>query len=272
MEHLANTTAPAAVQPALSNSLTDLAARIRTEHEAVSVALKDSVRHAIAAGEALIEAKEQLKHGEWLPWLREHCTISERTAQLYMRCAKGRAVIEEQIRSGVADLSLNEAAAVLMLSSDVRKLLEMVKTMEGLQGDALIEFCAANDIAVLQGNIFNAPEPTAQEEVEWHIFVLWLVKERGWYVEGAYLHMDWVQSRGTLLVEWMAPHPVIDKWRGRIPQPTLDNWHGFLEANRSRSLGDVKAELTATEKIQGEMPRPGTLSRKRTKRRANANT
>jgi hypothetical protein len=32
-----------------SNSLADLAARIKQEHEAVSLALKDSVRHAIAA-------------------------------------------------------------------------------------------------------------------------------------------------------------------------------------------------------------------------------
>ena len=40
-----------------SNSLVDLAARIQVEHQAVSVALKDSVRHAIAAGELLIEAK-----------------------------------------------------------------------------------------------------------------------------------------------------------------------------------------------------------------------
>jgi Protein of unknown function (DUF3102) len=73
------------------NSLPDLAARIRVEHEAVSAALKESVRHAIAAGELLIEAKGRLSHGQWLPWLQDHCTISERTAQLYMRVAKNRA-------------------------------------------------------------------------------------------------------------------------------------------------------------------------------------
>jgi hypothetical protein len=42
------------------NSLPDLAARIRAEHEAVSTALKESVRHAITAGELLVEAKGQL--------------------------------------------------------------------------------------------------------------------------------------------------------------------------------------------------------------------
>jgi hypothetical protein len=97
-----------------SNSLADLAARIKAEQEAAGIAFKDSVRHAITAGELLIEAKGKLKHGQWFPWLKEHCTISDRTAQVYMRCARGRSVIEEQIRSGAADLSLNEAVAVLM--------------------------------------------------------------------------------------------------------------------------------------------------------------
>jgi hypothetical protein len=103
-------TAPALTKIEASNSLADLAARIKAEHEAVS----DSVRHAIAAGELLVETKHA--HGQWLLWLRDHCTIAERTAQLYMRCAKNRSVIEDQIRNGVADLSLNEAAATPCLN------------------------------------------------------------------------------------------------------------------------------------------------------------
>jgi hypothetical protein len=43
-----------------SSSLAELAARIRVEHEASGVALKEGLRHAIAAGELLIEAKAQL--------------------------------------------------------------------------------------------------------------------------------------------------------------------------------------------------------------------
>ncbi len=93
-------------------NLVDLALRIRTEHEAAAGTLKHSVRYAMEAGELLLEAKKQLHHEQWLPWLREHCTISEHTAQLYMRVAKNRAAIEEQIRNGVADLSLNDAAAL----------------------------------------------------------------------------------------------------------------------------------------------------------------
>jgi hypothetical protein len=185
-----------------------------------------------------------------------------------MRCAKSRTVIEDQIRNGVADLSLNEAAAMLMLSSDVRKLLEMAKTMEGLQGEELITFCVENDIGVLTGNIFNAPEPTDQETVEWLVFVLWLVKQ-GWYVEGAFHHMDWVQSRGTLLKEWMGPHPIIDKWRKPLSQQCIDHWNAFLEINRARSADDVSRELNEVAKVQGPMPPPRS-TRTRKRRRAAA--
>jgi DUF3102 family protein len=94
--------------PARSNSLADLAARIRIEHEACRQALKHGLEHAIAAGELLIEAKKQLKHGQWLPWLREHCRTPERTARHYMRLAKHK----EQI-GNIADLTVTEAVAAL---------------------------------------------------------------------------------------------------------------------------------------------------------------
>ena len=76
-----------------SNSLPELAARVRAEHTAVADALKDSLRHAITAGELLIVAKAQVPHGQWFSWLREHCAISKRTEQFYMRAAKKRAEI-----------------------------------------------------------------------------------------------------------------------------------------------------------------------------------
>jgi Protein of unknown function (DUF3102) len=97
----------------ISNSLADLAARIKAEHEACTAAMQRSLQHAIAAGELLIEAKRQLKHGEWLPWLRDHCAMPERTARLYMRLASNRELIEQQIGNGVADLSVRGAVALI---------------------------------------------------------------------------------------------------------------------------------------------------------------
>ncbi len=95
-----------------SNSLIDLAARIKAEHEACTAALRSGLKYAIAAEDLLIEAKSHLEHGAWLPWLKEYCAVSERTARLYMRLAANRDQIEA-ISATVADLSIRGAIALL---------------------------------------------------------------------------------------------------------------------------------------------------------------
>jgi hypothetical protein len=94
------------------NYLSDLAARINAEHEAAVVAIKRGIEHSIAAGELLLEAKAKVGHGNWLPWLKANCpTVSERTAQLYMRLARHR---EELSKSAtVADLTMKAALELL---------------------------------------------------------------------------------------------------------------------------------------------------------------
>jgi Protein of unknown function (DUF3102) len=96
---------------ALSNSLTDLRERLKTEHAAAAAALTNSLNHAMAAGDILIEAKLQLRHGQWLPWL-ENCGIAERTAQRYIRLARNRAAIESK-SDNVSDLSVSSALSFL---------------------------------------------------------------------------------------------------------------------------------------------------------------
>jgi hypothetical protein len=94
---------------ARSNSLVDLAARIKAEHEATTSTLKRGLEHALAAGKLLIEAKEQLAHGQWLPWLKEHCGVPERTAQAYMRVARSFGTLDDAKAQRVADLSFRDA-------------------------------------------------------------------------------------------------------------------------------------------------------------------
>jgi hypothetical protein len=95
-----------------SNSLTDLAARVRIEHEAASAALRDGLKHAIAAGKLLIEAKAQIDHGQWLPWLVEHCLVSERSAQSYMRVARELGKLEESKSATRCGFELSRRPAV----------------------------------------------------------------------------------------------------------------------------------------------------------------
>src|SRR5215470_5652201 len=68
--------------------LTDLALRIKAEHEAATVSFNAGLEHALACGQLLIEAKSKIPHGAWLPWLERECSVSPRMSQIYMRLAK----------------------------------------------------------------------------------------------------------------------------------------------------------------------------------------
>lgn len=68
-------------------------------------------------GDRLIEAKEMLPHGEWLPWLEREMHFSERTAQKYMAIAreyKGNPQL-------ASDLGSEKAFALLALPREERE-------------------------------------------------------------------------------------------------------------------------------------------------------
>jgi hypothetical protein len=77
--------------PAGSSSLPDLAARIRHYHAATADSLRCSVENAMHAGDALLEAKAAVPHGRWLPWLAEHCKLSERSVVSQFDCGRASA-------------------------------------------------------------------------------------------------------------------------------------------------------------------------------------
>ena len=96
-----------------NNRLPVLAAQIVRAHQEAQQASETSIEKAIEAGEALIEAKEQVKHGEWLPWLKANCPdMSQRTVQRYMRIAKNKDTLAKTTR--VSDLSLRGAIDALV--------------------------------------------------------------------------------------------------------------------------------------------------------------
>jgi hypothetical protein len=66
----------------------------------------------IEIGQKLIQAKLRCVPGTWLEWLKGHCTLSERSAQVYMRLASNpqRAAGAGSIRQALALLTEGEEA------------------------------------------------------------------------------------------------------------------------------------------------------------------
>lgn len=88
--------------------------------EAVTTELLDAKRRGgeaiLTIGRCLMEAKEMLPHGEWLPWLNERVELSERTAQKFMKLAR-----EWSNPNTLADLGASKALMLLALPPEERE-------------------------------------------------------------------------------------------------------------------------------------------------------
>lgn len=88
--------------------------------EAITGEILDAQRRGgeaiLTIGRCLIEAKEKLPHGEWLPWLGEQIHYSEKTAQNFMRLAR-----EFTNPQALADLGATKALALLALPAEERE-------------------------------------------------------------------------------------------------------------------------------------------------------
>lgn len=70
----------------------------------------------LTIGRGLMEAKEVLPHGEWLPWLEERVEFSERSARNFMRLAR-----DWTNRQALADLGATKALQLLALPESERE-------------------------------------------------------------------------------------------------------------------------------------------------------
>src|SRR5215203_5866434 len=104
--------------------LKELAACIKAEHRAYNTAIKAALGqldaalwHALDAGDLLLQAKAEHKHGTWEDWLKANFKGSARRAQEYMFLARGRAELEEVKARGSAFSSIGQALEFLRMVS-----------------------------------------------------------------------------------------------------------------------------------------------------------
>lgn len=94
-----------------------LALAINEEHALAERHAELAIHRAKRAGDMLVAAKQQIQHGQWLPWLATNCpTIKERTARAYMRLARNW----EALESKSADSAVLTIDAALKLLAEPR--------------------------------------------------------------------------------------------------------------------------------------------------------
>ena len=94
------------IPDAPATPLESVAAQINAAHCDAQAYASKAVERALVAGDLLNTVKAQLRHGEFLPWCKEHCPdINPRTLQSYMRVARELPI---EMRSA-SHLSVREA-------------------------------------------------------------------------------------------------------------------------------------------------------------------
>ncbi|MEW8027117.1 MAG: DUF3102 domain-containing protein [Candidatus Thiodiazotropha endolucinida] len=90
-------------------NLTAYQSEISKYHQQAQAAADSAIKNALAAGKLLIQAKAEVQHGEWLPFL-ESTGVNARTAQRYMRLANNERLLKND---SVSTLSVTKALEYL---------------------------------------------------------------------------------------------------------------------------------------------------------------
>jgi len=94
------------------------ARHVRSEHQAMSGAVKDVVVRAMNLGDVLKQKKVALGHGRFIVWVETECDIDRRMAQRYMKLAEARPVIEKYMAKSDIMSSLTLTGALRLIAKD----------------------------------------------------------------------------------------------------------------------------------------------------------
>jgi hypothetical protein len=118
-------------------------------------ALRTDTKNVLRIGALLLEAKAQVKHGEWLPWLEAQTGFSERTAQNYMAAARFATKY-----ATVADLKLRPSALYHLAANEIE-----AKVRKAIFAEAKEKWLDLE--AVYEIELRFAPEPDPPEPIDY---------------------------------------------------------------------------------------------------------
>ena len=151
-------TLAAMMQESMARSVQPAQRTIETITNEILELKKQAGKAVLGIGQRLIEAKETLSHGEWLPWLTEQVDFSERTAQYYMRLAR-----EWTNPQSIADLGATKAFKLLALPSEEREAFIQERNVVDMSARELEQAIKERDEARAVAQRAEADKRTAEQ-------------------------------------------------------------------------------------------------------------
>lgn len=96
----------------MDKELAALAEKVRNADTRARLSMSHALNAALDAGDALIAARRLVAHGGWADWLDQHCGVSVRMANNYIRLAENRTLIDAN-QKRVSEMSIRAALKLL---------------------------------------------------------------------------------------------------------------------------------------------------------------
>ena len=111
--------------------LTDLAQEINQHEKSRRACEVKGIMHAIRMGELLIEAKKVAPHGTFRAWVEANTSVSQRMAQMYMKVAGDRRIVDMIAHEyeTVSHLTLTQAVKLAQQHKAVETLVKEIKVI-----------------------------------------------------------------------------------------------------------------------------------------------
>ena len=189
----------------------------------------------LTIGRCLVEAKELLPHGEWLPWLNERAELSERTAQKFMRLAR-----EWSNPNTLADLGASKALMLLALPPEEREQFETEHNVIDMSARQLRQALKDRDEAqkaAEQAKADAAVAEQARSKMEQD-----MVAAKG-YLEAAREEADLASSRARALEEKLR---MLQEKPVDVAVETVVDQDAIAKAQkeaRAQAVAEMQAEL-----------------------------
>ena len=151
-------TLAAMMQESMVHSVQSAQRTIETITSEILELKKQAGKALLGIGQRLIEAKETLPHGEWLPWLTERVEFSERTAQYYMQLAR-----EWTNPQSIADLGATKAFKLLALPAEEREAFIQERNVVDMSARELAQAIKERDEARAAAEHAAADQRTAEQ-------------------------------------------------------------------------------------------------------------
>jgi hypothetical protein len=211
--------------------LDDLAININSEHTEAIQAARQSLMHAIRAGDLLLQAKAQVGHGAWLDWVKDNCQFSDRTARAYMRLAENQNLLPANWQTS-ADLSI-DGALELLAGPEIK----IDDKFPGVNSGAVIALFKNWEERLAKAQ--NIPEMLALErevgEAYFHYKVKWILSSRElgkWVLELEKANPKKAQ-KFFYEIEFNRQHLEDIKFLASIPKADLLHYFSEIENDKS---------------------------------------